>query len=663
MKIILTLFAVVFSAGCFAQHSQTDSITPVYINEVIIIGKKTPLYQKQPKSLTSTEDYLLQSSKVNMVKRGAYAWEPFLNNMATERTVITIDGMRIFGACTDKMDPVTSYVEVSNLSEASITSGQLGSCHGPTIGGAIDLKRADRYKGYQGWNTMLHTGYETNNKHKIAGMNTSYKDSLWYVNADFMLRDAGNYKAGNNVEVPFSQFTKYNLSGTAGYQFAKRQLVEGSVIYDKAVNVGYPALPMDVSLAQALITSLRYRYTPVLDYFSEWETKAYFNSIVHKMDDTKRPVVPIHMDMPGWSDTYGLYSKLKGKFNRQQFAVNLNAYYNRSLAEMTMYPANPSENIMFMYTWPDIRTQYTGLYLEDKIAVNSHSDITITTGIGIHTNKVADKSGLQSLQIFYPEMNETKSRILKSFAVNYQHRMSKTEYGLGLGYGERAPSVSEAYGFYLYNSNDFYDYIGNPGLKNEKSFEANGHIRYQNKNLSGKLSSTFFYIKDYYIGEINPAILPMTIGAKGVKIYNALEHALIFNTDLELEYTFTTSLKWKNQLAYSYGQDASNRNLPFISPLRYKSSFLFTRGDFNLNLIASGNVAHTNFAAFYGEATTSDYCIFTVNSGQSFRLGSTKINVQAGVENILDKYYTTYSDWNGIPRLGRNFFINASYSF
>ena len=51
--------------------------------------------------------------------------------------------MRIFGACTDKMDPVTSYVEVSNLSEATISSGQQGSCHGSTIGGSIDEKEAN----------------------------------------------------------------------------------------------------------------------------------------------------------------------------------------------------------------------------------------------------------------------------------------------------------------------------------------------------------------------------------------------------------------------------------------------------------------------------------------------------------------------------------------
>lgn len=61
--------------------------------------------------------------------------------MSTERSILTIDGMHVFGACTDKMDPVTSYVESNNLSTIDITSGQAGSMHGATVAGSIDLKR------------------------------------------------------------------------------------------------------------------------------------------------------------------------------------------------------------------------------------------------------------------------------------------------------------------------------------------------------------------------------------------------------------------------------------------------------------------------------------------------------------------------------------------
>ena len=128
----------------FAQE-QKDTLVPKDLKEVIIIGKKAKIHEKQSKSLASIDEFLDKASQVDLIKRGAYAWEPIINNMATERTLITIDGMRIFGACTDKMDPITSYVEVSNLSEATIHSGQQGSCFGSTIGGAIDLKRNQKH--------------------------------------------------------------------------------------------------------------------------------------------------------------------------------------------------------------------------------------------------------------------------------------------------------------------------------------------------------------------------------------------------------------------------------------------------------------------------------------------------------------------------------------
>ena len=141
-----------------------------------------------------------------------------------------------------------------------------------------------------------------------------------------MFRGAENYIDGNGQEVLFSQFRKFNISATSGFSFDENKLLEGSIIYDKATNVGYPALPMDVSLAQALITSLKFEYLPKSSKIENWETKIYYNTITHKMDDTKRPSVPIHMDMPGWSDTFGFYSKIKGVFNNHHFIADLNSF-------------------------------------------------------------------------------------------------------------------------------------------------------------------------------------------------------------------------------------------------------------------------------------------------------------------------------------------------
>ncbi|MCC6448555.1 MAG: TonB-dependent receptor plug domain-containing protein, partial [Chitinophagaceae bacterium] len=119
---------------------EDKSKSPKVLEEVIITGKNN-LSNKQTKILSSLDSYLESNAAINMIKRGAYAGEPFINGMATERSLITIDGMRIYGACTDKMDPITSYVEITNLSKANIQSGQSGAQHGATIAGSIDLVR------------------------------------------------------------------------------------------------------------------------------------------------------------------------------------------------------------------------------------------------------------------------------------------------------------------------------------------------------------------------------------------------------------------------------------------------------------------------------------------------------------------------------------------
>ena len=665
MKKIVFILALQFiaSISLSAQVQTKDTIVPKSLNEVIVISKKAHLSQKQAKSLATIDEYLQQSGKIEMIKRGGYAWEPIINSMATERTLITIDGMRIFGACTDKMDPITSYVEVSNLSEATIKSGQQGACHGATIGGAIDLKRNRSNFSDLGWEASINTGYETNSNQKIFGTAINYVENSFYVDTDFMYRDADNYTAGNKQEVLFSQFRKFNVSITSGFLIGKNKLIEGSLIYDKATNVGYPALPMDVSLAEALITSLKFEYTPKSSKIENWESKLYYNTITHRMDDTKRPLVPIHMDMPGWSDTYGFYSKAKGVFEKHHFTADLNSFYNRSIAEMTMYPTDPNENLMFMFTWPDVRTFYGSLFLEDNIALNSTSSLKFSGSLANHFNKVADELGLESLQIFYPNMSASKIRILKSISSNYSYNKNGFEYGFGLAYGERSPSVSEGYGFYLFNSFDRYDYIGNPGLKNETSVEVNTSLAYATKKLSAKLTSSYFHISNYIIGKPDATLIPMTIGASGVKIYTALNYATIFNTDLNVEYQISDHFKTKGQLVYNYGKDFEDKNLPFISPLRYSASLNYKIDRFSSEIMVQGNATQTQYSPFYGEDRTSDYAILNLATSYLFAIDGSKLNVRAGIENILDTYYSTFSDWNNISRKGRNFFLNVNFAY
>lgn len=646
-----------------AQEIVKDTTKIKELKEVIVIGRKAQIFERQVKLLSSLDEYLQQSAKVDMIKRGSYAWEPIINGMATERTLITIDGMRIFGACTDKMDPITSYVEVSNLSEATVSSGQEGACFGSTIGGSIDLKRNRNQFGTKKWDFNVNSGFESNNRQKIIGASINYADSLFYADTDVMLREANSYKAGNSIEIPFSQFKKMNISTTFGYKLGSSKLAEASVIYDKATNIGYPALPMDVSLAEALISSLKLQYIPHHSVIKDWETKVYFNTITHRMDDTQRPIVPIHMDMPGWSKTYGYYFKIKAQIQQHYMLFNLNAFYNQSLAEMTMYPQESEEFPMFMYTWPDVRTFYHGLFLEDNYILNCHSGIKFSATIGFHLNTVASHSGLKSLQIFYPEMSSNKQRFLKGSAVNYNYNKAGWEYGIGIGYGERGPSISEGYGFYLFNSFDGFDHIGNPYLKNEKSFEGNAYAGYKKNKIAFKMTGSYFHISNYILAVTSSDLVPMTIGANGVKVYTALDYATVINANLMIDYQFSNQFKFSSQFVLSKGTDCHKRNLPFVAPLGYSASLNYFKGKISAEISALGNANQTDYSPNYGEDKTPGYTIINTSFGYKFLWNGLKFQFRTGIENVMDKEYSTYSDWNNLPRMGRNVFVNFTARF
>lgn len=656
------LMGSLLSVSTQAQERVSDSLGLINLSEVVVIKANDGLdHQKQQKPLSTLDEFLESSRSIKMVKRGAYAWEPTMNDMASERLAITIDGMQIFGACTDKMDPITSYVDVSNLSEAQIGSGQQGAAFGNTIGGGINLKLDKGNFKPTGWNGSLETGYETNNKMRVFGGELNYSDEKFYVNTDVIYRKADNYKAGSNEEVKYSQFEKYNFSVNTGLKLSDDKSIAATLIYDEARDVGYPALTMDVSLARAIIGSVSYHQDTLFGKFNNWETKVYYNDIEHVMDDTTRPDVVIHMDMPGWSETGGFYTQAYLNKEKHDFMFKLDGYYNKSYAEMTMYPVNPNEQPMFMLTWPDVRTKDLGFYAEDHIDFGK-SSLKLSTRLSYHANSVEDEFGLNSLKIFYPNMDKTNTRFLKSFSAQYHYMLNDFHIHGGVSYGERAPSVSEGYGFYLFNSFDNHDYIGDPDLYTESSADVNLSLTYKRPIFEITASANYFRISDYIIGKIDPSLSIMTIGASGVKIYSNLDYAQLFNTSLSGRYSISNAFKLTGSISYHRGVDNDSENLPLISPLSYRSALEFYKNQFSASLSVDGAGEQINYNPAYGETKTAAYAILSASFGKRFFINNNDLFVKAGIQNILDTHYSSYTDWNNIPRMGRNIYATISYS-
>lgn len=663
MKRYITYLFILGIGSAYGQISKKDSI--IRLKEVVVAEKfRKKQIQSDVKLSCSVDEYLATSDNISFIKRGAYAWEPMLNNMNTERSTITIEGMHIFGACTDKMDPVTSYVETNNLSKIDVHSGQEGGMHGATIAGGIDLKRKRvAFSEEPNYGGSAQVGFQQNNAHRFGMADLYYSSEKFVADGTAAYRKAESYKDGHGNKVKHSQFEKYNTSLGLAYKTSELSALKADAIFDVAKDVGYPALPMDTWLARALISSLSFKQLFEEGMLKVWDSKFYFNAIEHYMDDTTRPENLVHMDMPGWTTTYGLTSKILLKKDNYTADIQLNGYSNYSLAEMTMYPKDRSKVNGFAFTWPGVTTNYGGLSFSNQWELTDREQFTLGGTLGVHHNHIEYLDFIRVFNQNTADSPENKVRFLPSLHATYQLKLAPFTLSMGTGYGHRAPSVSEAYGYYIYNSFDRYDYIGTPNLKNEISYELNGSLSYENQALIVEAKVNHFYIENYILGKILRIAFPMNAASVGVKKYEALEHAKIFNASLNLSYHFLEHFQWKGSLNYAKGTDFEGENLPFIRPLSYQSSLQYNQGRLGTTFSFNGDFTQTAYSPQYGEDRTPAYIVYNLSANYRFPIGKQTLRWEVGVENILDNHYSTYADWGNIPRMGRNIFTSVGITF
>ena len=656
----ILLLSSIFS---FGQTKEKDSI--IKLKEVVFADKfRKQQIQAGVKLSCSVDEYLATSDNISFIKRGAYAWEPMLNNMNTERSSITIEGMHIFGACTDKMDPVTSYVETNNLSKIDIHSGQEGGRHGATIAGAIDLKRKRvSFSDTPNLGGSAQVGFQSNNIHRFGLADRYYSSEKFVADGTVAYRKADSYKDGHGNVVKHSQFEKYNTSLGLAYKTSGLSSLKADAIFDVAKDVGYPALPMDTWLARALITSLSFKQFFENSIFKVWDSKFYFNAIEHYMDDTTRPENLVHMDMPGWSTTYGLTSKILLKKNNYTADIQLNGYSNYALAEMTMYPRDRSRVSGFAFTWPGVTTNYGGFSVNNQWELNDKEQLILGGTLGVNHNHIKYLDFIRVFNQNTADSPQNRTRFLPSLHASYQMKVNPFTFSLGTGYGHRAPSVSEAYGYYIYNSFDRYDYIGTPNLKNEISYELNGSISFENESLIIEAKANYFYIENYILGKILNIAFPMNAASVGVKKYETLEYAKIFNTSLNLSYYFLEKFHWKGSINYARGIDFKEENLPFIRPVSYQTSIKYSKDRFACIFSFNGDFTQAAYSPQYGEDRTPAYIVYNLSANYRFPIGDNNLQIELGIENITNNYYSTYADWGNIPRMGRNIFTSIGFSF
>src|SRR5690606_38914736 len=115
--------------------------------------------------------------------------------------------------------------------------------------------------------------------------------------------------------------------------------------------------------------------------------------------------------------------------------------------------------------------------------------------------------------------------------------------------------------------------------------------------------------------------------------------------------------------SYRRGLSDKKENLPLIQPFSYGSKLQYKKSRLNAELVMDGAVRQSRYSPSFGETAAPDYTIFNIAAGYRFRFNKMNLILNAGVENVFDRYYTTFADWNRVPRMGRNIFTGLIFKF
>lgn len=318
---------------------------------------------------------------------------------------------------------------------------------------------------------------------------------------------------------------------------------------------------------------------------------------------------------------------------------------------------------MYMLTWPDNRKIQGGGSLNWQKDLDSLNKINCTIRSDLSIYQLASSEARNHVSIFSAN---TKGRtdVLKSFSFQYSRKLgSRLRAGASIGYGERSPSATELYGFYLFNANDGYDYIGCPELKLEKSLQADIHFQYSWKNNRIQVSTFHSYLMDYIQSDKLSGFSTMTIGAKGVKTYNNIDHATIKGLEASAAIRLSSVLDIVTTAKYLYGKDDQELPLALIAPFKNISSLRGKWGAFNFRVEEETASQQTRFRISAGEDATSGYTLVHLRGEWITSWRQSLLTLQGGVENLFDIYYHEHLDWGNIPRPGRNWYLQLKIGF
>ena len=324
-------------------------------------------------------DLLRSINGISTIRRGGHGLDPVIRGQSDQRLNSSIDGAIVYGACSSKMDPASTYVNIENYDSITVIKGSQSVLYGAGGPGGVvryervtePLSQANAYKFKIGQTFDSNAEAKTTIGDFTLGLGQAY----FRINGSYS--EAGNYETGTGLK-PLTEYETSNYAAIIGKRLDDGSKLEFTYTNNSQENIGFAGLPMDIVYSYTDIYNLKYHRVTQFGPFSSMKVELYNSDMDHLMDNyTMRSVDS--MKTPAASDTYG--GRIIGATDNGM-KVGVDYEHNTRDAEQNMVISGTERHLT--YLWPGAEIAKLGLFLEKD---NKISDQT-TMSYGLRLDRV-----------------------------------------------------------------------------------------------------------------------------------------------------------------------------------------------------------------------------------------------------------------------------------
>lgn len=603
-------------------------------------------------------------------KSGNYGFDPVFRGYKYDQLNIVLNGAQsATAACPNRMDPPTSQMSPNMMDRIEVLKGPYALRYGTGFGATINfipskLQFSDSTKVYG----RASAGYKGNGNVATGEAQVGLSGKKYDFNLFGSWAQGDDYQSGNGDTVQ-ADFTRGSFGAILGLKISDKQQLRLSATYNRARDVDFPALPMDLRNDDTWLFNARHDININGNNLQSWNTTLFGSFVDHLMDNLLKPLNPRPMNAQTYAQTYNYGGRTesvwligKGKlFGGADLRVE-GAKGTRT-REFLMGPM--AGKILEDNAWQDSRIIKAGLFGEYHLKTTVFNYV-FSGRLEFNNGSINDPSDDFTQVNAETEVNQINPSLsfglLKPFPTDIQ-------LGLWLGRSQRSGSLTERYINYFPVGQDPYEMLGNPELSSEVNNQIDLTFEWKKEKTVINVDVFASYMQNYISSVIDTSLTPTLPASPGVRRYINIDDA--FKTGFEISWVQQLPLGLQQQLgiAYTYAQDlVRDQPLPEIPPMdfRYVLAGSYFKNKLKPEIVFRYVTEQTRISSEFGESASPSFALLDVKIGYSI---TKMLKVNVGVNNLFNENYYEHLSRNvrgtmgPIYAPGRNIYANLSFVF